>query len=58
MGLRGAEERPQDPVFLDREGKAYRDSSGQVTNDIQPNQIVTFQVKLHKTKPFGVLPLK
>jgi hypothetical protein len=58
MGLRGAEERPQDPAFLDREGKAYRDSSGQVTNDILPSQIVTFQVKFHKTKPFGTLPLK
>jgi len=43
---------------LDREGKAFRDSSGQITNDILPSQIVTFQVKLHKTKPFGALPLK
>jgi hypothetical protein len=25
---------------------------------VQPNQIVTFRVKLHKTKHFGVLPLK
>ena len=58
MGLKGAEERPQDPVFLDREGKAFRDESGQITSDILPSQIVTFKVKLHKTKPFGVLPLK
>lgn len=58
MGLKGAEERPQDPVFLDREGKAFRDDSGQISNDISPTQIVTFQVKLHKTKPFGLLPLK
>jgi hypothetical protein len=58
MGLKGAEERPQDPAFLNREGKAFRDDSGQITNDIEPSRIVTFKVKLHKTKPFGVLPLK
>ena len=58
MGLKGAEERPQDPVFLDREGQAFRDESEQITNDIEPSQIVTFKVKMHKTKPFRVLPLK
>ena len=58
MGLKGAEERPQDPVFLDREGKAYRDESKQITNDIEPSKIVTFKVKMHRAMPFSRLPLK